>query len=87
VYGHLVAVEVGVEGGAYHRVKLDSRAFDQHGLESLDGESVQEGARLSSTKYDLITSSSTSHTLGLTRSTNRLALLMLWASPFSPGGA
>ena len=41
------------------------------------------GARFSSTGWSLMTSSSTSHTSGRTRSTIRLALLMLWAKPFS----
>ena len=41
VHGHLVAVEVGVEGGADQRVQLDRLAFDQHGLEGLDAEAVQ----------------------------------------------
>ena len=39
--GHLVAVEVGVEGGADQRVDLDRLALDQHGLEGLDAEAVQ----------------------------------------------
>ena len=41
------------------------------------------GARLSSTGWSLMTSSRTSQTSGRTRSTMRLALLMLWAKPFS----
>ena len=41
VHGHLVAVEVGVEGGADQRMQLDRLAFDQHGLERLDAEAVQ----------------------------------------------
>ena len=41
VHGHLVAVEVGVEGGADQRVKLDRLALDQHGLERLDTEAMQ----------------------------------------------
>ena len=43
VDGHLVAVEVGVEGGADQRVDLDGLALDQHGLEGLDAEAVQRG--------------------------------------------
>src|SRR3546814_15819639 len=39
--GHLVAVEVGVEGRAHQRVKLDLLAFDQHWLERLDAETVK----------------------------------------------
>ena len=41
VHGHLVAVEVGVEGGADQRVQLDGLAFDQLRLERLDAEAVQ----------------------------------------------
>ncbi len=41
VDGHLVTVEVGVEGGANQRVQLDGLAFDQHGLEGLDAQAVQ----------------------------------------------
>ena len=41
------------------------------------------GARLSRTGWSLMTSSRTSQTSGRTRSTMRLALLMLWAKPFS----
>ena len=43
VHGHLVAVEVGVEGGAHQRVDLDGLALDQHRLEGLDAEAVQRG--------------------------------------------
>ena len=39
--GHLVAVEVGVEGGAHQRVDLQGLALDQHRLEGLDAEAVQ----------------------------------------------
>ena len=41
VHGHLVAVEVGVEGGAHERVQVDGLALDQDRLEGLDGEAVQ----------------------------------------------
>ena len=41
VHGHLVAVEVGVEGRTNQRVKLDRLAFDQDRLERLDAQSVQ----------------------------------------------
>ena len=41
VHGHLVAVEVGVEGGADQRMELDRLALDQHRLEGLDAEPVQ----------------------------------------------
>ena len=43
VDGHLVAIEVGVEGRASQRVQLDGLAFDQHRLERLDAEAVQRG--------------------------------------------
>ena len=41
MHGHLVAVEVRVEGRADQRVQLDGLAFDQHGLERLDTQPVQ----------------------------------------------
>jgi hypothetical protein len=41
VNGHLVAVEVGVEGGADERMQLDRLALDQHRLEGLDAEAMQ----------------------------------------------
>ncbi len=41
VDGHLVTVEVGVEGGADQRVQLDGLTFDQGRLESLDTQTVQ----------------------------------------------
>ena len=41
VHGHLVAVEVGVEGGADQRMQLDRLAFDQRRLERLDAEAMQ----------------------------------------------
>jgi hypothetical protein len=41
VDGHLVAVKIGVEGGADERVQLDRLALDQHRLEGLDPEAVQ----------------------------------------------
>ena len=43
VDGHLVAVEVGVEGRAHEGVHLDGLALDEHGLERLDAEAVQRG--------------------------------------------
>ncbi len=42
--GHLVAVEVGVEGRADERVKLDGRTFDEDRLERLDTEAVEGGS-------------------------------------------
>ena len=41
VDGHLVAVEVRVEGGADERMQLDRLALDQGGLERLDAEAVK----------------------------------------------
>ncbi len=41
VDSHLVAVEVGVEGGADQRMQLDGLALDQHRLKSLNAEAVQ----------------------------------------------
>ena len=41
--GHLVAVEVGVERRADERMDLQGLAFDQHGFEGLDAETVQRG--------------------------------------------
>jgi hypothetical protein len=41
VDGHLVAVEVGVEGRADQRMELDRLALDQHRLERLDAEAVE----------------------------------------------
>jgi hypothetical protein len=41
VHGHLVTVEVGVEGRADQRVQLDGLAFDQDRLEGLDAQTVQ----------------------------------------------
>ena len=43
VDGHLVAVEVGVEGGTCQRVELDGFAFDHLRLEGLDAEAVEGG--------------------------------------------
>ena len=41
VHSHLVAVEVGVEGGADERMQLDGLALDEHRLEGLDAQTVQ----------------------------------------------
>ena len=43
VHSHLIAVEVGVEGGAHERMQLDRLALDQRRLERLDAEAVQRG--------------------------------------------
>ena len=44
VHGHLVAIEVGVEGGADQGVNLDGLAFDEDGLERLDAEAMERGS-------------------------------------------
>ena len=44
VHGHLVAVEVSVEGRANERVNTDGLAFDQHRLESLNAKAVKKNA-------------------------------------------
>ena len=41
VHGHLVAVEVGVEGSADQRMQLDRLALDEHRLERLDAQAMQ----------------------------------------------
>ena len=41
VHGHLVAVEIGVEGRADQRMQLDRLALDQHRLERLNAEAMQ----------------------------------------------
>ena len=43
VHGHLVPVEVGVEGRADEGVDLDGLALDQDRLEGLDAQAVQRG--------------------------------------------
>ena len=80
---HLVAVEVGVEGRADQRVQVDSLALDQHRLKGLDGQTVQVGARLSSTTRPSMTSSRISHTKVAPRSIARLAPLMFSTLPSS----
>ncbi len=39
--GHLVAVEIGVEGGTDQRVNLERFAFHEHGLERLNAKAVK----------------------------------------------
>ena len=79
---HLVAVEVGVERRADQRVNLDRRAFDQADLERLDAEPVQR--RRAVEEHDVVLDDLFQHfpdACGSTRSTSRLAALMLWAWP------
>ena len=44
VHGHLVSVEVRVEGGADERVNPDGFSFDECRLEGLDAEAMQRGS-------------------------------------------
>jgi hypothetical protein len=83
VHGHLVAVEVGVEGRAGERVQLDGAALDQHDLEGLNAQAVQRRRAVEQHRALVADLSSTSHTSGDMRSTMRLALLMLCAKLFS----
>ncbi len=41
MYRHLVAVEVGVEGGADERMKLNGLPFHENRLKGLDAEPVE----------------------------------------------
>ena len=43
MHRHLIAVEVGVEGGAHQRMQLNRLALDKHRLEGLNAEAVQGG--------------------------------------------
>ena len=43
MHGHLVAVEVGIEGGTYERVDLNRLALHEQRLEGLDAQPVQRG--------------------------------------------
>ena len=43
MHGHLVTVEVGVEGGAHERMNLDRLAFHEQWLEGLNAQPVQRG--------------------------------------------
>ena len=38
---HLIAIEVGIEGGAHERVQTDCLALDQHRIEGLNPQPVQ----------------------------------------------
>ena len=40
---HLVAIEVGIIGGAGQRMQLDGPALHQHGLKGLNAQAVQRG--------------------------------------------
>ena len=78
---HLVAVEVRVERRADQRVNLDRRALDQHGLERLDAEPVQRRGAVE--QHQVVLDDLFQHVpdAGSTRSTSRLAALMLCACP------
>ena len=41
VHGHLIAVEIGVEGGADERMDLDRLAFDEHRLKRLNTKAME----------------------------------------------
>ena len=41
VYGHLITVKVGIEGGTDKRVQLDGLPLDQHDLKGLHTETMQ----------------------------------------------
>jgi len=49
MYGHLVAIEVGVEGRADQRMNLDGLAFNEYRLKGLNAQAVKRWARFSST--------------------------------------
>ena len=81
---HLVAVEVGVEGGADQGMQLDGMALDQHRLKGLDAQTVQ--GRCTVEQHGMALDDGlpeTSHTSGRARSTILRADLMLLAMPFS----
>ena len=44
MHGHLVTVEVGVEGLTHQRVELNGLALDELRLERLDAQTVQRGS-------------------------------------------
>ena len=44
--GHLVAVEVGIEGGADQGVDLDGAAVDEDGFKGLNAETVEGGGAI-----------------------------------------
>lgn len=41
MHGHLIPVEVRIEGGTAERMELDSLPFDQYGFEGLDSKAVE----------------------------------------------
>ena len=41
MYGHLIAVEIGVKSGTYQWVQLDRFAFDENRLECLNAKTVK----------------------------------------------
>jgi hypothetical protein len=78
VDGHLVAVEVGVEGVADERVDLDRLALDEHRLERLDAEAVQ--GRRAVQQHRVLRDYLLEHVpdLGTIESTCFFAALMFW---------
>jgi len=79
VHRHLVAVKVGVEGGTDQGMELDGLALDEQRLKGLNPQRCRVGARLSITGCSRTTSSRISQTSGVSRSTRRLATLMVVA--------
>jgi len=43
---HLIAVEIGVVGGASQGVQLQSATFGEHGLKSLNAQAVKSGSTI-----------------------------------------
>jgi len=82
VDGHLVAVKIGVEGGADERVQLDRLALDQQPARKPGSRGGEASARdFSRTGCSRMTSSRMSQTSGRSFSTMRLAALIVLASP------
>ena len=81
VHRHLVAVEVGVEGGADQRVDLDGLAFHQHRLEGLDAQAVQRGSAVQQHRVVLDDLFQDVPDLGSCCSTISLACLMVVQCP------
>jgi hypothetical protein len=84
---HLVAVEVGVEGGADQRMQLDRLALDQHRLERLDAKAVQR--RRAVQQHRMLADDLVEDVPDFRRSfsTMRLAALMVsWTGPWLEAG-
>ena len=83
VDGHLVAVEVGVEGSTHQGMELDGRPSTSTGSKAWMPRRWRVGARLSITGCSLMMKSRASQTSARPRSTIFLADLMLLARPSS----